>query len=242
MDFLDDLRPSGDPSDVRRDKWASCEGGLPPPGRIPSTRDESPALTLVLLTRYIARSVRFYAGFFYSFDFPGNGTLSGVSRKPLNQFVDILQYRLGLEDIVDDRTGTGYILEFVGMSGFPFQSRACRSTLFPKRPADCMLGLSSFGCFSQRSRPTLPEDLFSGRLVPGCGTNQYQSISPNLSLYGDLGLGVGNVVAGKNFRRGMLPLCPFNSVFFLVRLMTELSFGKRSVRGFLFNPFFFIDF
>lgn len=64
MDFLDDLRPSGDPSDVRRDKWASCEGRLPPPGRIPSTRDESPALTLVLLTRYIARSVRFYAGFF----------------------------------------------------------------------------------------------------------------------------------------------------------------------------------
>lgn len=173
------------------------KGGLPPLARIPSTHYGSPALTPALLTRYIARPLRFYADFFYTFDFPGSGTLPGVPGKPLIQFGDILQYRLGLEDIVDDKTGTGYILEFVGMSGLPFSIDGLPVNGLPETASGLHVGAFNLWGLQPTFETNITRNLiFSvGVLFPVAGTNQYQSISPNLSLYWYWGPGGGNVVA-----------------------------------------------
>ena len=173
------------------------KGGLPPLARIPSTHYGSPALTPALLTRYIARPLRFYADVFYTFDFPGNGTLPGVSGKPLIQFGDILQYRFGVEDIVRDASGTGLILEFVGMSGLPFSIDGLPVNGLPVTASGLHVGAFNLWGIQPTFETNITRNLiFSvGVLLPVAGTNQYQSISPNMSIYWYWGPGGGNVVA-----------------------------------------------
>ncbi len=173
------------------------KGGLPPLARIPSTHYGSPALTPALLTRYIARPFRFYADFFYTYDFPNNASLPGVPGKPLVQFGDILQYRLGLEDIVNDRTGTGFILEFVGMSGLPFSVDGQPINGLPVAADGLKVGAFNLWGLQPTFETNITRNLiFSvGVLLPVAGTNQYQSISPNMSLYWYWGPGGGDVIA-----------------------------------------------
>ena len=173
------------------------KGGLPPLARIPSTHYGAPALTPALLTRYIAKPFRFYADFFYTFDFPNNGTLPGAPGKPLVQYGDIAQYRLGIENIVDDRTGTGYILEFVGMSGLPFSVDGLPVNGLPVTASGLHVGAFNLWGLQPTFETNITRNLvFSvGVLLPIAGTNQYQSISPNLSLYWYWGPDGGEVVA-----------------------------------------------
>jgi hypothetical protein len=180
--------------------WADApvvKGALPPLARIPSTHYGSPALTPALLTRYIAKPFRFYADFFYTYDFPNNASLPGVSGKPLVQYGDILQYRFGLEDIVNDRTGTGYILEFVGMSGLPFSIDGQPINGLPVAADGLHVGAFNLWGLQPTFETNITRNLiFSvGVLLPVAGTNQYQSISPNMSLYWYWGPGGGDVVA-----------------------------------------------
>lgn len=172
-------------------------GGLPPLARIPSTHYGSPAITPALLTRYIAKPFRFYADFFYTYDVPDNAALPGSPGKPLVQFGDIAQYRLGVENIVDDKTGTGYILEFVGMSGLPFSLDGLPVNGIPVAANGLHVGAFNLWGFQPTFETNIARNLiFSvGVLLPVAGTNQYQSISPNLSLYWYWGPGGGDVVA-----------------------------------------------
>ena len=173
------------------------KGGLPPLARIPSTHYGSPALTPALLTRYIAKPLRFYADLFYTYDFPNNARLPGIPGKPLVQFGDILQYRFGLEDIVNDRTGTGYILEFVGMSGLPFSIDGLPVNGLPLTANGLHVGAFNLWGLQPTFETNITRNLiFSvGVLLPVAGTNQYQSISPNMSLYWYWGPGGGDVIA-----------------------------------------------
>lgn len=167
-------------------------GGLPPLARIPSTHYGVPALTPALLTRYIAKPFRFYADFFYTYDFPNNAAIAGVPGKPLVQFGDILQYRFGLENIVNDRTGTGYILEFAGMSGLPFSIDG-----LPINGGGAHVGPFNLWGLQPTIETNLTRNLIfsAGVLLPIAGTNQYQAISPNFSIYWYWGPGGGDVIA-----------------------------------------------
>ncbi|MHB8368590.1 MAG: hypothetical protein ACYDBP_02720 [Leptospirales bacterium] len=173
------------------------KGGLPPLARIPSTHYGAPAITPALLTRYIAKPYRFYADFFYTYDLPNNGTLAGTPGKPMIQYGDIAQYRLGVEDIADEKTGTGYILEFVGMSGLPFSMDGLPVNGIPVTASGLHVGaFNIWGLQTTFERNITKNLIFSaGVLLPVAGTNQYQSISPNMSLYWYWGPGGGDVVA-----------------------------------------------
>ncbi len=167
-------------------------GGLPPLARIPSTHYGAPALTPALLTRYIAKPFRFYADFFYTYDFPNNATIAGVPGKPLVQFGDILQYRMGMETIMNDKTGTGFILEFAGMSGMPFSVDG-----LPVNGGGAHVGAFNLWGLQPTVETNITRNLIlsAGVLLPVAGTNQYQAISPNLSIYWYWGPHGGDVVA-----------------------------------------------
>lgn len=173
------------------------KGGLPPLARIPSTHFGSPAVTPALLMRYVARPLRFYADLFYTFDFPGQGSNPGVPGKSLIQFGDIAQYRLGMENILDDKTGTGYILEFVGMSGLPFSIDGMPVNGLPVTASGLHVGAFNLWGLQPTFETNLAQNLiFSiGVLFPVAGMNQYQSISPNMSIYWYWGPHGRNVVA-----------------------------------------------
>jgi len=167
-------------------------GGLPPLARIPSTHYGAPAITPALLTRYIAKPFRLYADFFYTYDFPNNAAIQGVPGKPLVQFGDIAQYRVGAETMINDKTGTGFILEFAGESGLPFSVDG-----LPINGGGAHVGAFNIWGFQPTFETNLTKNIIAsvGVLLPVAGTNQYQSINPNFSIYWYWGPGGGDVIA-----------------------------------------------
>jgi len=167
-------------------------GGLPPLARIPSTHYGAPAITPALLTRYIAKPFRLYADFFYTYDFPNNAAIAGSPGKPLVQFGDIAQYRLGAETMINDKTGTGFILEFAGESGLPFSVDG-----LPINGGGAHVGAFNIWGLQPTFETNLSKNIICsiGVLLPVAGTNQYQSINPNFSIYWYWGPGGGDVVA-----------------------------------------------
>ncbi len=167
-------------------------GGLPPLARIPSTHYGAPAITPALLTRYIAKPFRLYADFFYTYDFPNNAAIAGSPGKPLVQFGDIAQYRLGAETMINDRTGTGFILEFAGESGLPFSVDG-----LPINGGGAHVGAFNIWGLQPTFETNITKNIICsiGVLLPIAGTNQYQSVNPNFSIYWYWGPGGGDVIA-----------------------------------------------
>lgn len=176
-------------------QWAGTPvipGGMPPLARIPSTHFGVPGITPALLMRKIEKPFRLYADFFYTFDIPNHGTIPGVQGSPLVQYGDLLQYRFGIENIVNDRHGLGYILEFVGMSGLPFSVDG-----LPVNGHGTLAGPFNVWGLQPTVEANLTRNLIfsAGVLLPVAGTNEYQSIAPNFSIYWYWGPHGGDVVA-----------------------------------------------
>jgi hypothetical protein len=157
---------------------------LPPLSVVPSTHLGEPSLTAVFLTRKNIKPVRIYGDFLYSYAFPGSGVLPGATKSTFNQYGDIAQYRLGIEDVINDQRGLGIIMEFVGLSGLPFSIDGNTVSTHP----------NTFNIFAVQ--PTLEVNLTerlamsAGVLLPAFGTNEYLAVTPNFSLWyywGDVG-------------------------------------------------------
>ncbi|OOH82145.1 hypothetical protein BOX30_04200 [Leptospirillum ferriphilum] len=153
------------------------KGGLPPISVVPSTHFGSPAFTTGLFLRKNRKPFRFLGDFYYTFNAPNSGVVPGRSGKQLIQYGDLAQYRMGVEQVFDDKTGFGGILEFVGLSGLPFSIDGIAPTLHP----------TAFNLMAMQ--PTIeynltPRLMFSaGVLLPVFGNNEYLAVTPNFSLW-----------------------------------------------------------
>lgn len=153
------------------------KGGLPPVTLLPSTHFGSPALTTGLFVRKNIQPFRLMGDLFYTFNFPSTGVLPGQTTSQQIQYGDLAQYRLAVEDVFNDKTGFGGILELVGISGLPFSIDGISPALHPNNFN--LIGL----------QPTVEYNLtdrlmFSaGVLLPVFGNNEYMGMTPNFSLW-----------------------------------------------------------
>lgn len=153
------------------------KGGLPPLSVVPSTHFGSYALTTGLFIRKNVKPFRMFSDFFYTFNFPTNGVLPGATAAQRIQYGDLAQYRFGVEDVFNDKTGFGGILEFVGLSGLPFSIDGIAPSITP----------TSFNLMGLQ--PTIEYNLTSrlmfsaGVLLPVFGTNEYMAVIPNFSMW-----------------------------------------------------------
>lgn len=150
--------------------WTGNEvpkGVLPPFSVIPEARGGSPALSGGLLLRKNVRPLRFSADVFYSYGFPNGAT----------KFGDLVQERMAVEDILDDRDGMGLVMDFVGLQGLPFSIDGAPLTVGPRN-------FNFFGFQpSFEINPTPSLTLLAGVLFPVAGSRELVSFSPNVSLY-----------------------------------------------------------
>ncbi len=154
--------------------WAGTPkipGGFAPLGRLPATHSGTPEFTQALLLRKNLRPFRLSGGVFYSYGPPS--TSNGTTQ----YFPDIFQYRLALEHILDDRSGFGYALEFLGLHGVPWRLDGHQINATPK----------TFGLLGVQ--PTVQYNLTErlvaafGVLFTVAGQNDIAAIYPNFSLY-----------------------------------------------------------
>lgn len=86
-------------------------GGFAPVGRLPSTRFGELSLTEGVLYRKILRPFRVSGGVFYTYAAPGSESGSSTYTG------DIINNRLILEHILNDRRGFGYMIELATLHG-----------------------------------------------------------------------------------------------------------------------------
>ena len=152
-------------------------GGLPPINVVPSTHFGSPSLTLVSMVRKNVKPLRLIGDLYYTFGFPGSLSATPGAAPAYSQFGDLAQYRLGIEDVVDDKSGLGFILEIAGLSGLPFSVDGMAVNTHP----------SSFNLVGVQ--PTIEYNLTPrlaasfGVLLPAFGNNEYLATTPNFSLW-----------------------------------------------------------
>lgn len=94
----------------------SPPGGFAPLGRLPATRFGSLTWTEGLMFRKNLQPFRISGGVFYSYHLPGSD--AGQT----TYTADIVNTRLILEYILDDKWGFGYNLEFVGFHGLTWRA------------------------------------------------------------------------------------------------------------------------
>lgn len=152
-------------------------GGLPPINVVPSTHFGTPSLTGVFMVRKNQKPLRLYADLFYTWSLPGTISATAGDVPAFSQFGDLAQYRIGIEDVVDDRSGLGFILEIAGLSGLPFSIDGIGVNTKP----------SNFNLMGMQ--PTVEYNLTPrlaasfGVLLPVFGNNEYLAITPNFSLW-----------------------------------------------------------
>ena len=152
-------------------------GGLPPINVVPSTHFGAPAFTGIAMVRKNRKPLRLYADLYYTLSVPGTMSLSAGDAPVFSQFGDLLQYRIGIEDVVDDRSGLGFILEIAGLSGLPFSVDGLPVNTTP----------ASFNLVGVQ--PTVEFNLTPrlaasfGVLFPAFGNNEYLATTPNFSLW-----------------------------------------------------------
>jgi len=150
----------------------SPPGGFAPLGRLPATRFGSLTWTEGLLFRKNLRPFRISAGAFYSYHLPG----SDAGQTTYSS--DIVNTRLTLEHILDDKRGFGYNLEFVGFHGLPWRADGHEMNVGGRN------GFNSLGV-----QPTIQYRLGDhwvgavGVLFTIAGQNTLGAIYPNFSLY-----------------------------------------------------------
>ena len=152
-------------------------GGLPPINVVPSTHFGTPSLTLVSMLRKNVKPLRLIGDLYYTFGFPGSLSATSGAAPVYSQFGDLAQYRLGIEDVVDDKSGLGFILEIAGLSGLPFSVDGLAVNTHP----------STFNLVGVQ--PTVEYNLTPrlaasfGVLFPAFGNNEYLATTPNFSLW-----------------------------------------------------------
>ena len=152
-------------------------GGLPPINVVPSTHFGSPAITLIAMTRKNIKPFRLFANAYYTWSVPGSISTTLGDAPVYSQFGDLAQYRLGIEDVIDDQNGLGLILELAGLSGLPFSIDGLAVNTHP----------SSFNLIG--IQPTLEYNITPrlaasfGVLLPVFGNNEFLATTPNFSLW-----------------------------------------------------------
>ncbi len=152
-------------------------GGLPPINVVPSTHFGTPAFSTIAMLRKNVQPLRLIADVYYTFSVPG--TITAVAGDPpvYSQFGDLLQYRLGVEDVIDDKNGLGFILEIAGLTGLPFSIDGLAVNTHPS--AFNLLGVQPTIEFN--ITPRLAASI--GVLLPAFGANEYLATTPNFSLW-----------------------------------------------------------
>jgi hypothetical protein len=157
-------------------KWTGTgkpPGGFAPIGRFPATRFGEIAFTEGVMIRKNLQPFRIQAGVFYTYAAPGSQagqtTYTG----------DLINTRISLEHILDDKRGFGYGLEFVTLHGATW--RADGRTINAGQKS----GFSVVGV-----EPTIQwrfgDTNFvggAGVLVTVAGQNAIEAIYPNLSIF-----------------------------------------------------------
>ena len=91
-------------------------GGFSPLGRLPGTRSGEISISEGILTRKNVKPFRVSAGVYYTYALPGSvGTQT-------TYFGDVINARLILEHILDDKRGFGYNIEIVGLHGLTWRA------------------------------------------------------------------------------------------------------------------------
>lgn len=99
-------------------QWAGTErppGGFSPLGRLPNTRFGSLGFTEGLMTRKNLEPFRISAAVYYTYSAPGED--AGKS----TYSADLVNARVVLEHILDDKKGFGYNIEISTLSGLPWR-------------------------------------------------------------------------------------------------------------------------
>ena len=148
-------------------------GGFAPLGRFPATQFGSLALTEGVTFRKNFQPFRVSGGAYYTYQIPGSNA-GQTTYTP-----DLINTRLVFEHILDDKTGFGYNLEFVGLHGTtwrvdgktPNRGQTSVSQLFGVEPAiQCRFGHSNFvGA--------------AGAMFTVAGQNSVQAIYPIFSIF-----------------------------------------------------------
>jgi len=150
----------------------SPPGGFAPLGRLPASRFGALTWTEGLLMRKNLEPFRISAGVFYSYHLPGSDAGANTYA------ADLVNSRLIIEHILDDKRGFGYNIEFVGFHGLPWRADGRQINVGGRN------GFNSLGV-----QPTiqyrLGEHLVGaiGCLFTVAGQNVQDAIYPNLSLY-----------------------------------------------------------
>ncbi len=148
-------------------------GGFAPLGRLPSTRFGEIGFTQGVMVRKNLQPFRISAGVFYTYAAPGSTegqtTYSG----------DVINTRLIVEHILDDKRGFGYTLELVTLHGLTWRAdghpinagqRSGFTTIGIEPGIQWRFGDSNFvGA--------------AGVLFTAAGQNSVESIYPNFSIY-----------------------------------------------------------
>ena len=152
-------------------------GGLPPINVVPSTHFGTPAFTGIAMLRKNMKPLRLFGDLYYTLSLPGSISAVAGDAPVFSQFGDLVQYRIGIEDVVDDRSGLGFILEIAGLSGLPFSVDGLPVNTHP----------STFNLVGVQ--PTIEYNLTPrlaasfGILFPAFGNNEYLATTPNFSLW-----------------------------------------------------------
>jgi hypothetical protein len=99
-------------------RWAGTDkppGGFAPLGRLPNTRFGELGFTEGLMTRKNLRPVRISAAVFYTYAAPGSDA------RGTTYTGDVVNTRLIVEHILDDKRGFGYNVELSTLSGLPWR-------------------------------------------------------------------------------------------------------------------------
>lgn len=152
-------------------------GGLPPINVVPSTHFGSPSLTGIAMLRKNEKPLRLIGDLYYTFSFPNSISAAPGASPAYSQFGDLFQYRLGVEDVVDDKTGLGFILEIAGLSGLPFSVDGMAINTHPQ--SFNLVGVQP--TVEYNITPRLVASF--GVLLPAFGNNEYLATTPNFSLW-----------------------------------------------------------
>lgn len=100
-------------------KWftatQSPPGGFAPLGRFPATQFGGLGITEGVTCRKIIQPFRISCGLYYTYDLPGSDAGQNTYTP------DLINTRLVVEHILDDKHGFGYNLEFVSLHGAPWR-------------------------------------------------------------------------------------------------------------------------
>lgn len=150
----------------------SPPGGFAPLGRLPASRFGSLTWTEGVMFRKNLQPFRVSGGVFYSYHLPGSD--AGETTYP----ADIINTRLIVEHIFNDKRGLGYNLEFVGFHGLPWRADGKDINVGGRH------GFNSLGV-----QPTIQYRLGEhwvgavGCLFTVAGQNTLGAIYPNFSIY-----------------------------------------------------------